>query len=66
MEAENPLGPLHVYVELPTVLAVRLNVDPIQSGPLLPATGAAGVGLTITEVVPTALVAHPGTVAVTE
>ena len=63
---EKPAGPFQEYVELPTVLEVRLRSDPEQIGELLPATGAAGVGFTVTDTVPAALEGHPGTVAVTE
>jgi hypothetical protein len=48
------------------VLAVRFNVEPSQIGPLLPAVGAAGVGLITTAIVPSGLEAQPGTVALTE
>ena len=37
------------------VLAVKLRVDPVHNGELLPGVGAAGVGLTITATVETAL-----------
>jgi len=47
------------------VLDVRLSVAPSQSGPLLVAVGARGIGLTVTDVVPAAPV-HPLTVTVTE
>lgn len=47
------------------MLAVRFNVAPSQSGPLLPAVGASGIGFTVTDVVPAAPV-HPFTVIVTE
>jgi hypothetical protein len=48
------------------VLAVKFNVEPAQTGLLLPAVGATGIGLTTTVTVPAGLVAQPGTVAVTE
>lgn len=48
-----------------TVLDVRFNVVPSQIGLLLLAAGAAGIGLTVTAVVPAVLV-HPLTVTVTE
>ena len=44
--------------------AVKFKVDPSQTGLLLPAVGADGIGLTTTVVVPAALV-QPATVAVT-
>lgn len=47
------------------VFAVKLMVDPTQSGELLPAVGAAGTAFTTTVVVPAALV-QPPTVTVTE
>ena len=47
------------------LLAVKFKVDPTQSGVLLPAVGAAGIGFITTVVVPKAL-AQPPTVAVTE
>jgi hypothetical protein len=46
------------------VLAVRLIVPPTQTAPPLPAVGADGIGLTVTLVLPAALV-HPFTVTVT-
>ena len=38
----NPFGPVQLYVAPGTVEAVRFKVMPVQSGPLLPAVGAAG------------------------
>src|ERR1043165_7795781 len=49
-EEVNPPGPFQEYVAPPTVLEVRFNVLPEQIGELLPAVGAAGVGLTTTAV----------------
>ena len=46
------------------VPVVKFNADPEQTGPLLAAAGAAGVGFTITFAVPAALV-HPPEVTVT-
>lgn len=45
---EKLLGPLHEYVAPVTVLAVRFNVEPAQTGLLLLAVGVAGVGITVT------------------
>lgn len=47
------------------MLAVKLKFCPVQTGELLPAEGADGVWLIVTEVVPTGPV-HPFSVAVTE
>jgi hypothetical protein len=47
------------------LLAVKFSVDPAQIGELLDAVGGAGIGLTVTTVVP-ALPVQPATVAVTE
>ena len=47
------------------VLAVKLSVDPSHTGVLLPAVGAGGVLVTVTETEPGLLV-HPANVAVTE
>ena len=47
------------------MLAVKLKVVPEQTGELLPAVGAAGIGLIVTEVVPAGPV-QLSTVAVTE
>ena len=47
-----------------TVDAVRFNVVPAQTGPLLPAVGAAGMALTVAVVVPPVEV-QPLTVAST-
>jgi hypothetical protein len=41
-------GPVHAYVAPDTSVAVRFNVDPSQTGPPLPAVGAAGIALTVT------------------
>ena len=49
----------------PIVFAVKLKVFPTQSGLLLPAVGAAGIGLIVATVVPAGPV-HPFSVAVTE
>jgi len=62
---EKLLGPVHEYVAPATVLAVKLSVEPSQIGLLLLAVGAVGIGLTVTAVVPAALV-QPLTVTVTE
>ena len=61
----NALGPVQEYVPPTIVLDVKLIVVPAQTGELLPAVNAAGVGFTITDVVPIALV-HPATVTVNE
>ena len=47
------------------LLAVKFNVDPAQTGVLLPAVGAAGIGFITTAVVPAGLV-QPPAVTVTE
>jgi hypothetical protein len=59
-----PFGPVQLYVTSLTVLAVRFNVLPARIGPLFPAVGAVGVGLTATAVVPAAD-GQPFTVTVT-
>lgn len=41
-EETKPFGPVQLYVAPGTVEAVRFNVIPDQSGPLLPAVGDAG------------------------
>ena len=46
------------------LLAVKFNVEPAQMGLLLPAVGAAGIGLTVTLTIPAGPV-QPLTVAVT-
>src|SRR5450759_3549759 len=48
---EKPFGPVHAYVAPLTVDAVRFSVLPAQRGLLLPAVGAAGTGLTVTDTV---------------
>ena len=58
------LGPVHAYVA-PVELAVSESEFPSQSGALLDAAGAAGVGLIVTTVVPAGPV-HPFSLAVTE
>jgi hypothetical protein len=47
------------------LLAIRFNVCPAHIAELDPAVGAAGIGLTVTDVVPAGPV-QPFTVAVTE
>ena len=61
------LGPVHAYVEPPTVVAVSDKVNPEQTGVLLDAVGDAGIVLMVTEVV-AVLLTHPVAmeVAVTE
>lgn len=61
----NPLGPVHEYVAAATAVVVSVSVLPEQIGLLLPGDGVAGIGLTVTAVVPAALV-QPPTLAVTE
>ena len=65
IEAVYVFGPVHAYVALEIVLAVKIRVVPAQMVLLLVAVGAAGGGLTVAVVVP-AGPAHPATVAVTE
>ena len=48
---EKLFGPLHAYVAPVIVLAVKLKVEPEQIELLLPAVGARGVWLIVTEVV---------------
>ena len=61
----NPLGPLQLYVA-PLELAVSEISLPRHAGELLPATGAAGVGFTITAIVSVAMGGQPATDAVRE
>jgi hypothetical protein len=58
-------GPVQLYNAPARLLAVKFIVPLKQTGELLPAVGAAGIGLIVTLVVAIALV-HPATVAVTE
>ena len=58
-------GPIHEYVAPTTLLAFKFKVLPAQSGLLLDAVGADGIGFTVTVTVPAGPV-HPLTVAVTE
>jgi hypothetical protein len=62
--AVKPFGPVQLY-EVPTVLAVKLILDPAHTGLLPVITGAAGTALTVTLTVAEGLV-HPPTVTVTE
>jgi hypothetical protein len=50
-----PFGPVHEYVAPPTFDAVRFNVEPVQTGPLLETVGAPGMAFTVAVVVPAAL-----------
>jgi len=59
-----PFGPVHEYVAPATVLEVRFNALPTQTGVFEPATGVAGMPFTTTLVLPTRL-AQPLTVAMT-
>jgi hypothetical protein len=61
----NPFGPVHEYVAPATVVVLKFNVCPTQTGLLLVGAGVAGIGLMITFVVPADPV-HPLTVTVTE
>ena len=61
---EKLFGPIQLYVAPAITLAVKFKVFPSQIGELLPAVGAKGVEVTVTEVVPIKLV-QPATVAVT-
>jgi hypothetical protein len=45
----NPFGPVHAYVAPATGAAVSASVPPGQSGPLLPAVGTGGEGITAPE-----------------
>ena len=60
----NAGGPVQLQVAPTTVFDVSNIVAPVQTGELLPAVGAAGIGFTTTTVVPAILV-HPATVTVT-
>jgi hypothetical protein len=55
----NPPGPVQLYVAPAIVFAVRRILFPVQTGVLLPAVGVVGAGLTMTDVVPAALVQPP-------
>ena len=59
------LGPVHAYVALATLLAVKFSVLPAHTGPLLPAVGADGIALTVTVVPALAALEHPLTVDTT-
>ena len=59
------LGPVHAYVAPDTVLAVKFKVDPAHIAPLLPAVGALGIVLTVTDVPALAELEHPLTVDTT-
>ncbi len=61
----NPFGPFQLY-ETPAPAAVNEISPPRQAGELLPATGAAGVGLTVIEIVSVASGGHPATEATSE
>jgi hypothetical protein len=56
-------GPDQEYVAPVTDDALKLSVEPAQTGELLEAVGVAGEGFTLTTVVPTSDV-HPPTVTV--
>src|SRR4051794_23172965 len=60
-----PFGPVHAYVAPATVGVESAMVAPSQYGPPLDAVGVAGIGLTMTLVVPAAEV-QPLTMIVTE
>src|ERR1051325_16028 len=60
-----PFGPVQAYVAPATVVAFSAPAPPPQYGPVFDATGAAGLALTTTFVVPAAEV-QPLTVTVTE
>src|SRR6185436_1056781 len=60
-----PFGPVHEYVAPLTVGVESEIVPPVQYGPVFEAVGVAGVGFTMTEVVPAAEVQRL-TVTVTE
>ena len=62
---EKLFGPVHEYVAPATAGVESVNVFPVHTGELLVAVGVAGIGLTATVVVATALV-HPFAMAVTE
>ena len=57
-------GPVHAYVALPTVTAVRLMVCPSQTGLLLPGV-AVGVGFTVTVTGVLVVLTHEGLPLVT-
>lgn len=56
MEEVNPFGPLHAYVAPVTLVVIKFNVFPSQTGEFELAAGAAGVGFTVTAKVEFALV----------
>ena len=60
-----PLGPVQLYVAPAVKVAVKLIVEPAHRGVLPPVVGAAGIGLTVTLVVPGGPV-HPLKVIVAE
>jgi hypothetical protein len=62
---EKLFGPVHEYVAPATAAVLRFKAVPVQTGELLLAVGVAGIGFTMTAIVPAALV-HPLTVVVIE
>ena len=60
----NPNGPVQLYVAPTTVLAVKLNIPPLQTGPLLLAVGAAGAPGSDKVMVPLGADEHPFNVAI--
>jgi hypothetical protein len=60
------LGPVHVYVEPPTVLALKLRSSPEHRALLLVAEGAEGIEWIVMITVPAGLEVQPGTFAITE
>ena len=55
----NVAGPVHAYVAPATVLEVNKMVEPVHTGELLPAVGAAGIGFTTIVTVPAKLEQPP-------
>ena len=62
---EKLFGPVHAYVAPPTGATDKLIVLPSHKGEFEVGAGVAGVGFTVTNVVP-AMPGHPFTVAMTE
>ena len=56
------LGPDHEYVAPDTVVAVKFNVEPTQTGPLFPAVGAGGMAFTVAWVAALAADQQPFTI----
>ena len=55
-EEVKPFGPVQAYIAPVTFAVLKFKFEPVHIGPLLLTVGVDGIGFTVTDVLPAALV----------